>query len=64
MLKVSLFASNAIGFGFAPGLAIPKTIINMVQIAFLLGRQALGKEFGSATRLCVKASNCLWGYAL
>ena len=63
MLKVSLFASNAVGFGFAPGLAIPKTIINMVQIAFLLGRQAIERSLAVLPD-CVKASNCLWGYAL
>ena len=32
-LKVSMSASHAVGCGFAPGLGILKTVINMLQTA-------------------------------
>ena len=37
--------------GSRPGWVIPKTIIKMVQTAYLRDTHALGKGFGSAARL-------------
>ena len=52
----SVFASHAVGHGFATRQVIPKTIIQMVQNANLLGTQAI--------ELCkrpVFVCNCQWG---
>ena len=40
-LVVSMSASHAVGHGSRHGLITPKTIIKMLQTAFLLGTQAL-----------------------
>ena len=66
-LVVSMSASHTVGRGFGPGRVIPKTIIKMVQTAFLHCTFALGQDFDSAAGLSKRSGrvwNCLWVHAL